>query len=623
MECDFVFGRNTDRERIEVLCIDDLSEAAPNLTVLASRCPTQGERRTAIRSLAALYLGAVALHEPLHQFLAAAEAEVATRRHVYLHMLNDPTATFADIYALLKARHTAETTVAPGGPGRSAAPGGDSHPAADGDYAPSALAGKELTLAAIQVAVSMPSFCATYERLRAMPHDTEAAYMDMLNLAFKSPSTLIHRYLHYGEATLEARHPLFGLLRPARSVLGLYLGQAIAVRPDRPTPSVLEFFSWGGAEEAANDEARRERNTVRFAGTPIQRCLFLQNKLACMDLVNAPGGFLGVDAVRDGTVALHVSLDQHYRLPTAFEGMKTFLGAVYIACGYPRQSQDGHTWHTLLDVFIEYLREGRSLAGAARKAHLDLCDVSFRTALRKIDDAARLRLTEANPGEAPFSAVLPFDSDGVTQLGQRLATREDATAFRLALGLEANGTAPLALEGSREARELDGGRRRQHDRDRRDHPERERGARDRDRRRDSPHPDAPLSASPSRSRDGDSDPSPARQSTVAVAWNSAHTAFTIGRSKPGAPRTRFDAAAIAAHHKCGIQDKCWPYLVSTKIGNARLTLCDGVGPEHDGHAASAHVGPPGWDAAAVRANPLWVKLRPAKKERRPRSRERD
>ena len=89
MECDFVFGRDADRERVEVLCVDDISETAPNLTVLVSRCPSQGERRAAIRSLATLYLGNTALREPIHQILLATESEVAVRRHVYAHFLNE------------------------------------------------------------------------------------------------------------------------------------------------------------------------------------------------------------------------------------------------------------------------------------------------------------------------------------------------------------------------------------------------------------------------------------------------------------------------------------------------------------------------------------------------------
>ena len=630
MECDFVFGRDADRERVEVLCVDDIPAAAPNLAVLIGRCPTQSERRAAIRSLAALYLGAAAARDPVHQLLPAIEAEVAARRHVYEHFLNGAGGSFADVLMFLRERHLAETTAAPGG---DRGPHGridvDSRSGADGGSMPAC---KELSLAAVQAAMRMPSFCATFSTLQAMSMDTDRECMAALNVCFNSSSTLIHRFLHFGEASLEARHPLFGLIRRARGAMGLYFGQAIVVRPGKPVPRALEFFAWGSAEESANDESRRAKQTLRFAGTCVQRTLFLQNKLSCMDFVTAPGGFLAVDALRDGTVASHVSLDQHYRLVAAFEGIQAFIGAVYLACGYPRHSSDGHTWYTLVDTFLEYLKEGRSLAGSARKAHLDLCDVSFRTALRKIDEASQRRLTESNPGEAPFSAILPFDSDGVVQLSQRLAIREEAAAFRIALGMGLADIAPVTLDGSREARAVwatkgptpsgpgssrdERGRRSERDgREDRDRDDTRRfgsGERARTRRGDSPHPgrrdqgDSP-SRSPSRQPPSPKSVAPVMPAPHLVTWDADGATFTIGRVAPGVRRTRFDAKAIAAHCGVPLASKCWPFLVSTKTGDARLRLCDGTGPDHAGHTGSAHLPPVGWDGDAVRANPALAK----------------
>ena len=632
MECNFVFGRDTDRERIEVLCVDDISPTAPNLSVLIGHCPSQSEKRSAIRNLAALYLGSAAAREPIHQLLPALEAEVAVRRHVYEHFLNGAGHSFADVLMFLRERHLAETTATPGGDrGLHGRLEGDSRLTVDGGVSLASSACKELTPAAIQAAVRMLSFCATYTSLQAMSLDTDRSCTAALNVCFCSSSTLIHRFLHFGEPSLEARHPLFGLMRRARGSMGLYFGQAIVARPGRVVPRALEFFAWGAAEESANDEGRRAKQTLRFAGTCLQRTLFLQNKLSCMDLVNAPGGFLAVEAARDGTVAAHVSLDQHYRLVSAFEGIQSFIGAVYLACGYPRSSTNGFTWYSLIDVFLDYLKEGRSLTGPARTAHLDLCDVSFRTALRKIDEGAQRRLTESNPGEAPFSAILPFDSDGVAQLGQRLAIREDATAFRLALGMDIADIAPIMLDGSREARagwvrkELaasgadssrDERSRRtersgREDRDR-DGARRGGGERARTRRGDSPHPGrhdqgSSQSRSPSRER---VPPKPVATDPAAgrlVTWDAGGGAFTIGRILPGVRRTRFDAKAIAALYGVPLASKCWPFLVSTKTGDARLHLCDGTGPDHVGLAGSAHVPPAGWDGDAVRANPALTK----------------
>ena len=631
MECDFVFGRDADRERVEILCVDDIAMTAPNLMVLIGRCPSQGERRTAIRSLATLYLGNAALREPIHQLLQATEAEVTARRHVYTHFLDAANATFADILMFLRERHIAETTPTSGSDRDSTGRfGSDSRPAMGGDVTLSAPAVKQLSLAAIQAAVRMPSFCTAYTALQATNMDTDSGRMDALNICFRSSSTLIHRYLHFGETSLEARHPLFGLVRCALGAIGLYLGQAIVVRAGRAIPRALEFFSWGAAEDSLNDDNSRSKQTLRFAGVCSQRTLFLQNKLARMDMVNAPGGFLAVDAIRDGTVATFVSLDQHYKLIAAFEGFQSFIGSVYLACGYPRQSSNGHTWHTLIDVFLEYLKEGRTLAGAAREAHLNLCDSCFRTALRKIDEAASRRLTEANPGEAPFTFILPFDSDGVIQLSQRLALREEATAFRLALGINAADIAPVVLEGSRESRttwsrtdrarlgdgdEREGRSRRterggREDRDRGGGRDRGEGRTHPPRRADSPHPGR-LDESDSPSRSASRERVPAKPLAPPagrlVTWNKDRTTFVIGRAGPGLTQTLFDAKAIAAHCQVPLASKCWPYLVSTKTGEARLSVCDGTGPDHVGHTGCAHVPPAGWDGDAVRANPLWVK----------------
>ena len=637
MECSFVFGRDSDRDRVEVLCVDDISSTAPNLMVLIGRCCSQSDRRSAIRSLAALYLGSAAAREPIHQLLLATEAEVAARRHVYEHFLNGARGdSFADILMFLRERHLAETTATPGGDrGPLGRFDGDSRSTADGGSSLASSACKELSPAAIQAAMRMPSFCATYVALQAMPMDTDRGCMAALNVCFRSSSTLIHRFLHFGETSLEARHPLFGLIRRARGAMGLYFGQAIVARPGRAVPRALEFFSWGAAEEGVNDEGRRAKQTLRFTGACLQRTLFLQNKLSCMDLVNAPGGFLAVDAIRDGTVASHTSLDQHYRLISSFEGFQSFIGAVYLACGYPRHSSDGHTWYTLIDTFLEYLKEGRSLTGPARTAHLDLCDVSFRAALRKIDEGGQRRLTESNPGEAPFSAILPFDSDGVVQLGQRLAIREEATAFRLALGMGLADVAPVTLDGSREARagwvrkelvkeptasgaglgrDSRGRRTERGGRDDRNRDDARGGGeeRGRTRRGDSPHPgrrepSASQSRSPSRDR---LPPKPiVSDASVGrlVTWEADGNAFTIGRVLPGVRRMRFDAKAIAAHCGVPLASKCWPFLVSTKTGDARLSLCDGTGPDHIGHTGSAHLPPVGWDGDAVRANPALAK----------------
>jgi hypothetical protein len=54
----------------------------------------------------------------------------------------------------------------------------------------------------------------------------------------------------------------------------------------------------------------------------------------------------------------------------------------------------------------------------------------------------------------------------------------------------------------------------------------------------------------------------------------------------------YDIAAIAKHYSMDASKVCWPVLLSTKSGDARLTNCAHWGQAgHDGKASSAHLRP--------------------------------
>ena len=103
--------------------------------------------------------------------------------------------------------------------------------------------------------------------------DTEEGRREAFDAAFSSGSALIVRMLSHGGVMLARRHPLLASLHEVRGELYAYLTYCQVV--DRTTGEVSSRARrWSWTEEDNSDDT--------------QLALFLRQKYAAMDWVNAP-----------------------------------------------------------------------------------------------------------------------------------------------------------------------------------------------------------------------------------------------------------------------------------------------------------------------------------------------
>ena len=420
-----------------------------------------------------------------------------------------------------------------------------------------------------------------------------------LTEAFSSDSWLIQRYVRFREEKLVAKHALFALLKPILYLDCALFGYAAAVRSNGSVPELARNFAWGEKEQIAQDQAAiragEQGKAVRFGSLAAsQKILFLHGQFPRQDRVNAPGGYLELARILDGSDSVDVVvMEEHYCNVITLKGMQKFYSPLFTCTGYAQFSTGGDSWFTHLAVYIEFMEAGENFQGDDLRSHKLLCTESFQSDDRLMRDLHAERLSGSDPTSTArrFDFLLPFDTPGKLRLQERLTSNEQQAKFREAAGLKSakrnyslnlprSGNTNLRRPGHRSGSPYPSDA----SRSRSGSPSlRSSASRESLNSMDS-HMAAPRSVSV---------PAPGSKAHL-VKWNGSETRFTVG----DVTRTHSRVDAKGAAEKLGLKlaDFCPESLFSTKQGDARFALCTRWGqPGHESCKSSAHVTPDGWD----------------------------
>ena len=584
----YVFGSNTDRNRIEVERIDEVQHEAPVLGTFLNLSSIITVQHSAARRLLAELLPARS-RELLAVVLADLEALLLARLPSITDAVN-MSATLEE--ALTKFLLAARSLSSSSAPSSSTSVGGGPHSITEPDV-------RDLNGVSLSAAVNEQSFADTWRDVRPLNLDSLKDQLEALSLCFESDSSLIHRYMTIKERWLEPKHELFQRMKGLLFLRGLYFGQALTVKSDGSFPKHAEGYSWSAAEELARDTARQgaASRSVRFSDrTQLEQ--FMLGDFPAMDFVNAPCGYMGIEAMLDNNTSVWLDHKHHYCTKSSLEGIKVHLMKLTVAFGYSASSRRGYTAAAWVQVYIDFMGKGQNLTGNRREEWNRLADVSFRTDLRYWKDLHAQKLFHPAPAGQRFDYILPFGTSGVSDITKRLAVTDDVVTLQMAMGIRQVDQEPLRVEGVYSQQ--------RQPRANTPPPPDRRGA--------SPSPsERSRSVSPAGSRDSrdshgsrlsdiDGPPQltgPGSRSSL-VTWIQGRSSFTVGRSQGS--KVLFQAQEMATHCGVPLESKCWPVLISVKIGDARLALCTEWGkPGHESATSAAHVEPNGWDAAVMRS----------------------
>ena len=585
MQILFVFGSDPDRARVERDRIHLIGRAAPTLDKLLRLETSPVAQHAGVRQAITAFIP-TRNREPLHLLLAQLEEQLALWDHAISHTIaTTPSPTMDSVLTSLVNTRLALTGSGSGSGGPTPPADADATTGGPQHGGPTS---RDLTAKALTDATNDIYFQGVFQDIKKLDLSSEDKQLEALALAFESPSVLLHRYLAFGESWLVSRHELFSLLKPLLFRRGLHFGRLQAVRSDGKIPKLARNFAWGDRELLQRAKERQESRSIRFGATRSQLEFFLAGLFSLMDWVNLPGGYLELDALLNDNTAEYLEARHHLCTVAALEGIQRFGNRTFVAFGYPHTSRRGHTWHTLLQVYIDYMKQGRNLSGPRREAWNSLSVASLHSDIALAQELHLGRLTHPNPLSQRLEFLIPFESAGVKDLQDRLEETENVVTLQRALGIGRQDQTPLRVEG------VYGDRLR----DRPPTPGvRDRTPRDRSRLSPSPSPGRSLLVLPKTTGRDASDAGGSRASLVE--YNAGGTKLAIGR--PSGVRELIDVAAMAQHFSVPHSSKCWESFMSTKSGDARFSLCTRWGqPGHESPHSAAHQPPLDFDATVAR-----------------------
>lgn len=595
----YVYGSSSDRFRIEVARVHRLVYVAPTVGALLVMSASVTDQHAVLRRLLA-ELMPTRSRDLLALVWSDLEAALLARNATLTDCINRS----ADISDAATMFITAVRSLAAASSGTSSSAGR----AADASGSTDSLvdpALRDLNALAMSAAVNEGSFADAWRDVRLLDQSKLSDQLETLSLCFESGSMILHRYLSFGESKLESKHELFQTLKGLLFLRGKYFGRALTIRPNNTVPKLAENYGWDATEELARDAGRqtsgRLGKSVRFSSRSEME-VFLAGDFPAMDLVNAPAGYMGIEALLDHNTAEWLDVRHHYCTKSSLEGIQVHLKVLTISYGYAATSRRGYTAETWVQQYINFAGKGQSLTGERRVEWNRLADTSFRADLRYWKHLHMGKLTHPAPAGQRLDYILPFETEGVAALTQRLDTVSEVATLQMAMGITPTDQQPLRVDGvfgaSPQHQPRPGTPPPQRGRDSsRDGLQSRSASRSR-----SVSPAASDASHGSRVSDigGITLPSgPGSRSSV-VGWSQNRHTFTIGR--PGAKKVLFEAKQMADHCGVPLDSKCWPSLISVKAGDARYALCTEWGkPGHESPTSSAHVDPSGWDAAVMRA----------------------
>ena len=271
---------------------------------------------------------------------------------------------------------------------------------------------------AIQAALTAPQFRQCALAMVSVDLDTEEGRREAFDAAFSSGSALIVRLLSHGSAVLARRHPLLANLHEVRGELYAYFNYCHVV--DKTTGVVSSRARrWSWTEEDNSDDT--------------QLALFLRQKYAAMDWVNAPLGALGWKSVFTGQTYKPVDPRDHYVILSVLKEVQKFGDRTFTAFGFPSDvpASQGFSWKTFFDFYMEHLELATNLHSRAEQySWLEKADKQCRAALRCMGNEVRRRLESASPASVVFGALLPHDAAPIQALREQQLSLSKLADFR-------------------------------------------------------------------------------------------------------------------------------------------------------------------------------------------------
>ena len=377
---------------------------------------------------------------------------------------------------------------------------------------------------------------------------------EFLETCFRSGSMILTRYLTFEPVWLRGRHTFLNM-RVARELdhRQLYFARALALDLDTgEVPTAMSAFKW----------------------CPVQLNLLLTGRFAEMDMVNSPGGFTAVRALRNGTQYLAAPSNLHYTVESTLVGVRDYFTRLLTALGYPAHASEGHSWADCVDKQISVVQYIDGLPTIERSAWLEWADGNFRTnVLKKAQSEYLNRILSAEPAEEAFDGFLGYiggrEATFFSNIRDRMDAAQPIATVRLAfpslftvepislLGIQppqAGGTSSGAPGGGKPP---GGGKQ-------------------------------PVGGKQpgGGKRKGDGAPAGSKYGIGKVAYMlDSDTLFLGGRV--------YDVKAAAAELKVDVDACCWPVLFTTKKGNEALEVC--CDTAHGDLSQPKHKKPKGFD----------------------------
>ena len=382
------------------------------------------------------------------------------------------------------------------------------------------------------------------------------AGVDRLDICFAARSIILLRFILENAPWLRHRHDFFIELAPDLDARLAYLSRVLALDVDtQQVPGHLASWRW----------------------SPAALALFSKGKWDEIDWVNAPSGFLDLDYADNGGSVSYVVASERYTLQPSLEGIKKFLGRLFVALGFPDTCATGWTFNNVVDTQMAMSKYTAALPTEMAADWSEKLNNRFREALARAGQHFITVLHSGKPATASLHEWLPEGADYFSLMladqaaaePLKLMQRAFPSAFQTAIRSLPGATRPtllpsLAAGSNTGADSSTGGG------------------------------EATRTPAGSGKRKGPVADEPGAKASLVRVLNGGKFLFLAGMI--------YDLDAICTMWELQRDEYCWPVLLSSKPGVAALALC----PAHDTHGgitAKCHKQPPGFDRAAARKHP--------------------
>jgi len=207
---------------------------------------------------------------------------------------------------------------------------------------------------------------------------------------FAAGSIILLRFILENTSWLRNRHAFFIELAPDLNARLAYFSRALAWDVDtQQVPGHLASWRWSSATLA----------------------LFSKGKWDEIDWVNAPSGFIDLDCADNGGSVSYVVASEHYTVQASLEGIKKFLGRLFVALGFPDACATGWTFNQVVDKQMAMSKYAAMLPAEMAADWPEKLNKRFREALARAGQHFITVLHSGKPATASLYEWLPEGAD--------------------------------------------------------------------------------------------------------------------------------------------------------------------------------------------------------------------